>query len=302
MATAREKFIAWAAPIAQKIQEQTGLPASIILGQAILESRSGESGLAVKGNNFFGIKGAGDAGSITMQTSEYRNGRYVKEDAEFRKYSSPLSSFFDHAQVLWNAKRGNEYRYRDAFGSTNYVEAAQIIQRGGYATSPTYAEDLVRLIQSERLDQYDSPSANRGVDNVAEETKKGGFMGAVSGAFNDWWDWIKGGGPMPGGKALDPTSDEWKRDMYNATGKPLPDDLKMRLDEKARQEALEAEQKADRLVLIPGSPLLPEISIGRGTVWTVGLWTVGIVLLVVLLYSMAKSNTTIVKTLEGGAS
>ena len=42
--------------IAIKEMERTGIPASITLAQAIVESGSGESNLAKKANNHFGIK------------------------------------------------------------------------------------------------------------------------------------------------------------------------------------------------------------------------------------------------------
>lgn len=70
------EFIARLAPVAVQDMRKYGVPASLTLAQAILESNWGTSGLTQKANNLFGIKGTGPAGSVTMQTTEYQ-GRHL---------------------------------------------------------------------------------------------------------------------------------------------------------------------------------------------------------------------------------
>ncbi len=72
------EFIAKIAPFAVEDMRRSKVPASFTISQAALESGWGNSGLTVKANNLFGIKGSGPAGSITVQTTEYVNGRAIK--------------------------------------------------------------------------------------------------------------------------------------------------------------------------------------------------------------------------------
>lgn len=154
------------APAAKMIQEQTGIPASIILGQIMLESSgnyNGLSGLAVQGKNLFGVKGTGPAGSVYMPTKEFQNGQYVTVNAAFRKYNTYYESMLDHAKLL------QKERYAKHLSKAKSVEDyAKGIKAGGYATDPDYVSKLLGIIKSNNLHQYDgdnfsfNPSANVG--------------------------------------------------------------------------------------------------------------------------------------------
>lgn len=87
------EFIATLALCAIADMQSTGVPASLTIAQATLESNWGTSGLALQVNNLFGIKGKGTAGSVEMPTTEVVNGKAVMVAASFRKYirgRSPL--------------------------------------------------------------------------------------------------------------------------------------------------------------------------------------------------------------------
>lgn len=139
---------------AQKLQEETGIPASITLAQIILESSGkfmgGLSGLAAQAKNLFGIKGEGPAGSVKMLTSEYQNGMYSPTYANFRKYNSYYESMVDHAKLL------STQRYaavlKDAKSVNDYANG---LQKAGYATDPNYANKLMGIIDKYNLHQYD---------------------------------------------------------------------------------------------------------------------------------------------------
>jgi hypothetical protein len=140
---------------AQAIQKETGIPASIILGQIMLESggkyAGGLSGLAVQGKNLFGIKGSGTAGSIYLPTTEYVNGQYQKVSAAFRKYNSYYESMLDHAKLL------SKERYAKHLANAKTVnDFAKGIKAGGYATDPNYVSKLLGVISSNNLNKYDS--------------------------------------------------------------------------------------------------------------------------------------------------
>lgn len=92
----------------------------------------------------------------TKKTQEYENGAYVTVTAEFRKYPSVEKSIADHSAYLLGAMNGNKRRYDGLKGCTDYKRAAQIIKDGGYATSPTYVENLCSIIEKWNLTQYDA--------------------------------------------------------------------------------------------------------------------------------------------------
>jgi peptidoglycan hydrolase-like protein with peptidoglycan-binding domain/LysM repeat protein len=135
-----------------KSQRETGVPASVTLAQAALESGWGKSGLTTQGNNFFGIKGKGPAGSVTMPTKEVLNGKRVTVDAPFRKYNSPSESFADHGNFLRQNKR-----YSEAFKHTGDAERfAKEIHKAGYATDPEYSNKLIAMINKYGLERFDA--------------------------------------------------------------------------------------------------------------------------------------------------
>jgi len=135
-------------PDAQKLQQDTGVPTSITLGQILLESSgsyNGLSGLAFKAKNLFGIKGTGTAGSVEYVTTEYVKGQKIVTTAKFAKYTTYYDSMLDHANLLLTT------RYQKYLKNvTNIVDYANGIYEAGYATDPDYANKLLKIIY-----QYD---------------------------------------------------------------------------------------------------------------------------------------------------
>lgn len=136
-------------PDAQKLQQETGIPACITLGQILLESSgryNGLSGLAVNAKNLFGIKGTGTAGSVYMNTSEYVNGRSIVTKAQFASYKTYYDGMEAHARLLLTP------RYQKYLQNvTNIVDYANGIQAAGYATDPDYANKLLEIIYQYNL-------------------------------------------------------------------------------------------------------------------------------------------------------
>ncbi|MBW3084638.1 Exo-glucosaminidase LytG [Austwickia sp. TVS 96-490-7B] len=155
-AKSQSTFIATLAPAARQSQRATGVPASVTLAQAILESGWGQSKLASQSNNYFGIKclsGTGPyaKGCITMTTQECAKGKCSPQKASFRTYGTVAASMKDHGNFL----RVNP-RYAKAFSYTrNPDQFAREIHKAGYATSPTYAATLISVMRTYRLYLYD---------------------------------------------------------------------------------------------------------------------------------------------------
>lgn len=133
---------------AAMVEMQTyGVPASITLGQGILESASGNSKLAVECNNHFGIK----------CRSTWTGGTCLADDDAkdecFRSYPSAMDSYRDHSLFLKNSKR---YASLFELPATDYVNWAHGLRLAGYATNPAYGDILVGVIKRYRLGYYDS--------------------------------------------------------------------------------------------------------------------------------------------------
>lgn len=128
--------------------DRTGIPASIKMAQAILESGCGESELATVANNHFGIKCGGDV----WQGDTH----YVWDDEEvkscFRVYDNAESSFIAHSEFLMNPKKDFRYGFLFDLDKRDYIEWAKGLQKSGYATSKTYSKNLISII--ERLELY----------------------------------------------------------------------------------------------------------------------------------------------------
>jgi LysM repeat protein len=124
---------------------KTGVPASITLAQACLESQDGCSALAREANNHFGIK-----------CSDWKGPSYIQDDDEkdecFRKYKTTLESYDDHSRFLMTRPR---YAFLFQLELTDYKGWARGLKKAGYATDPKYAESLIKIIEDNQLYLFD---------------------------------------------------------------------------------------------------------------------------------------------------
>ena len=146
----RKQYIEKYAETAIREMKATGIPASITLAQGCLESGNGNSTLATKGNNHFGIK-----------CHKNWKGKTIRHDDDeknecFRSYKNADESFRDHSDFL---------RYSDRYASlfnlelTDYKGWAYGLQKAGYATAKTYAASLIQIIEENELWRYDKLDA-----------------------------------------------------------------------------------------------------------------------------------------------
>lgn len=150
----KEEYIEKYKKIAVEEMKRSGIPASITLAQGMLESGNGNSTLARKANNHFGIKCHNWDGEK----------HYHDDDAKdecFRKYDSAEESYRDHTDFLMKTPR---YRFLFEYRSDDYKSWAHGLQKAGYATSKTYASDLIRTIEENKLYIFDSGDYTRKVN------------------------------------------------------------------------------------------------------------------------------------------
>lgn len=129
---------------------QHGIPASITLAQGILESGDGNSDLARKSNNHFGIKCHDWTGKKVYHDDDERN-------ECFRKYSTAHQSFEDHSLFL----KRSRYLFLYDYKVTDYKSWAHGLKKAGYATNPKYADLLIRIIEENKLYEYDKEALNK---------------------------------------------------------------------------------------------------------------------------------------------
>ena len=142
----RDEYIETYAELAIKEMRRSGVPASITLAQGLLESDNGNSRLAQRGNNHFGIK----------CHSDWKGKRIYHDDDErnecFRKYRDVYESYADHSDFLM---RGSRYAFLFELDITDYKGWAKGLKKAGYATSRRYDDLLIRIIEENGLHEYD---------------------------------------------------------------------------------------------------------------------------------------------------
>lgn len=152
----------------EKMREHR-IPASITLAQGILESGAGQSELAKKSNNHFGIKCHDD----------WKGERVYHDDDQkqecFRKYSKPELSYEDHSQFLMKKR----YESLFALNVTDYKGWAKGLKACGYATAKDYAERLIELIEIYDLQKYDQMALGNMPTDVISPFNNGSSDGAT---------------------------------------------------------------------------------------------------------------------------
>ncbi len=146
--------------LAIKEMRRTGIPASITMAQAILESGTGNSTLARKSNNHFGIK-----------CHKGWKGKKVYHDDDkrhecFRSYKTVYDSYIDHSKFL---SEKNRYASLFKLKSTDYKGWAHRLKKAGYATDPRYAHRLIKIIEDYKLYKLDRKGG--GYSRYSEDTE-----------------------------------------------------------------------------------------------------------------------------------
>lgn len=159
--TTREEYVVKWRHLAIENMEVYGIPASITMAQALLESAAGNSQLSQASNNHFGIK----------CKSTWTGGKvYHDDDAKgecFRAYPTIAESYADHAEFLNNNQR---YDSLFAYDSDDYRSWAKGLKAAGYATAPDYAERLIKIIEEEHLYLLDRENGSKLYDDYIAST------------------------------------------------------------------------------------------------------------------------------------
>lgn len=157
-----EQFLNLIKPFVLFDMKQTGILASLTAAQALLESGRGNSKLTRYYNNLFGMKATstwtGDV--VELPTTEYYNGQPQTVMAKWRVYPDWSKSINDHSSLFLKYDR-----YANLRGETDYKQACINVSADGYATSPTYSDSLIKIIETYKLYEWDNEVIH-GTDDV----------------------------------------------------------------------------------------------------------------------------------------
>ena len=174
---AQQAFIGAVAPGALAAQRRYGVPAAVTIAQAIDESGWGQSELAARDHNLFGIKGTGPAGSVPLPTQEYVNGQSVSTSASFRVYHDVAESIDDHGKLL--ARSGY---YQQAMADRHNPDKFAAALTGVYATDPNYGANLISLMRRYDLYSFGVPEQGLPAPGPAEPGPGSATIPGVPGA------------------------------------------------------------------------------------------------------------------------
>lgn len=177
----KSEFIPTIAPLVQAENKKRGYPlfSSVVIAQAICESGWGQSKIMMKANAIFGIKATSNwKGKVyNANTQECYDGvSYTNITACFRAYDNLQESISDYFDLITKLER-----YRKATVSETPLECITAIKNGGYATSPTYINTIMSIINSNDLTKYDivensvDNSTNVDIEQIARDVIAGKY-------------------------------------------------------------------------------------------------------------------------------
>ena len=137
---------------------RSGIPTSVILAQGILESRSGLSELTQKTNNHFCIKWRNSMKNF--ENVKFKDDTYNKKGEKiaepFVKYATVEESYSHHSDFL---RSNSIYNALFALHRDDYKNWCLGLQKCGYATSTDYAQNLLHIIEVNKLYLFDIPES-----------------------------------------------------------------------------------------------------------------------------------------------
>ena len=147
-----KQFIETIAPIIQEEAKARGYKVcSAIIAQACIESGYNTSLLSIKYHNYFGMKcGSSWRGpSVNLATKEEYNSQLVSIRDNFRCYPDMISGVKGYFDFISTS------RYANLMGAATAQEYLELIKRDGYATSSSYVNTCMNVVNRYDLTKFD---------------------------------------------------------------------------------------------------------------------------------------------------
>lgn len=129
----KEKYIKRFARVVIMERQKYGIPSSIIMANALLQSAAGQAAPSIQGNNHFNVPCTDDWQGAT--------GRY--QGNCYRHYENAWTSFRDHSLYVTT---GAFSKLRE-LGSDDYKGWAKALEKANYSKEPKLAKQLIRVIE-----------------------------------------------------------------------------------------------------------------------------------------------------------
>lgn len=152
-APTQQQFIQTLAPIAQELSKDYGVQPAILLAQAAYETNYGSSILAVKYHNLYSLVAQAGQDKIRLKDQIYQNGKWQSQAVSFAIYPTWKASMEAYLERLHQGTWGKT-TYKDVASTTDYKVAAGYLGQSSYSTDPNYASELIKIIESNKLTQY----------------------------------------------------------------------------------------------------------------------------------------------------
>jgi len=179
------EFIKEIAPTAVVMAKRYDVPASLLIGQAALESGFGKSALAKEFNNLTGVKVGSGKGVWTGVPVKLKTGEYTKDGQPYTIYDN-FRTYTDWKQSIEDTAHRHAIRFKITLSkfANSIPEFFQAFLKTGYATDPAYAKKITDLIHQYKLETFDKVTAMQPVNGVekkkvgGKKTKRGRFRQA----------------------------------------------------------------------------------------------------------------------------
>lgn len=151
----RSVFIQELAPVAQELGKVYGIKPSILLGQAALETDYGRTLLVHRYKNLYATEAVAHADRVTLKVERTVKVKKNWVEVDYQVYPNYRASMIDYLERLKANHLGKEKLYQSLLVAKNYKEASTAFILGGYTTDSNYADDLVKVIEDNKLTKYD---------------------------------------------------------------------------------------------------------------------------------------------------
>lgn len=213
---ARKDFLDKISAIAINEMTRVGINASVTMAQAAIESSNGNSGLSKKYSNYYGMtagscasglgnpaahKGeiyAAGAGENKCTGNNFWNGSVVAMcnkagvDCQwYRIYNSFENSTKDHSRLLTDPNG----RYAECNTYKSSLDQITCIKQHGYATSETYIESVMSVINTYDLTQYDIGNFSGSIAPVEGNQYTNILCTDQGTVIGDWANWKQANSP-----------------------------------------------------------------------------------------------------------
>lgn len=148
-------FIAQIGPVVKPYADTYGIRPSVIIGQILLESQSGQTLLASRYHNLFAMQAQPGQASVQLISSRPAVQNPEKSLLRFSRYKDWEASIADYFVTLRKGQVWDKQLYRQLASQEVYKAPAQALEDYIYAYDKDYSNKLIKVIEDNNLTRFD---------------------------------------------------------------------------------------------------------------------------------------------------